>query len=118
MFFPHFKFFFFFFFLPILTLKHCCAPFPQRRSSLRARLIHSNGSDQSSGPHCSRQRGGSGCPTFGFKKKKKRLTAQLSRVKWPWRLAAGESPFVSFFFFFTKRQNSRLQNVESQMGEK
>ena len=54
-----------------------------------------------------------------IKKKKKRLTAQLSRVKWPWRLAAGESPFVCLFvFFFTKRQNSRLQNVESQMGEK
>ena len=50
------------------------------------------------------------CPTFGEKK-----ITPLSRVKWPWCLAVGESPFVSFL------QKGRISSFEmwdqSLMGE-
>ena len=95
--------FFFLSFLHILTLKLCCDPFPQHGNSLEARLlIHSNGSYHSfvAAP-CDM-----GEEVLSHLWGKKKITP-LSRVKWPWCLAVGESPFV--FLFYKKAESPVLK---------
>lgn len=86
-------------------------PFPSPRAKGRA-PIHSSGSDSPLG-HTVRVTGRKWLPHL-WGKKKKLLTAQLSRVKTATAPAAGGGCIS----FFTKRQNPQLQNVESPMGEK
>lgn len=51
-------------------------------------------------------------------KKKKAAHSSAFPSKMAMAPRSGRESVCFFFFFFTKRQNSRLQNVESQMGEK
>lgn len=87
-------------FLHILTLKHCCAPFPPAPGSFTVTVLTSPPGRTVVVTGVGEEVAG---PPLRKKKKKKLLTAQLSGVKWPWRLQRAR---VHLFLFYKKAESS------------